>query len=72
MSGEWSMAERMEAMAMQNEILCLVGTIGCDIDSSSREVMAKRTVAEIYSAPRATKAAKMMPSLGIAQGLRST
>ena len=68
MSGEWSEAERSDAMTVQKEILRLVETIGCDIGSFSKEVIAKRTVAEIYSAPRVTKAANIMPSLGIAPG----
>ena len=67
-SGMWTREERSEVMGLQRDILQIVAAIGCDLDKFSKEFVAKRTVSEIYSAPRVTKVAKMMPSLGIAPG----
>ena len=42
--------------------------MGCDADRYAEEAKAARTVSEVYSAPRVTRAAKLLPSLGVLPG----
>ena len=67
-SQQWSRHEIDEAMDLQRLILQMIAAIGCDVGKVSKEALAARTVSEIYSAPRVTSVAKLMPSLGIAPG----
>ena len=65
---DWTVEEREEISALQREILQLTGTIGCDQDQYIAQVNSEPSVAEVYSAPRVTKAAKLLPKYGIAPG----
>ena len=46
----------------------LVDMIGGDRDKYIAQINSERTVSEVYSAPRVTKAAKLLPGLNIAPG----
>ena len=67
-SQEWETADREEALRLQHEIAQMINTIGGDVKQYSKEAKAARIVSEIYSAPRVTRVAKMIPSLGVLPG----
>ena len=68
MSGEWTADDCATVSVLQDEILQMMTTIGVDTRKYRKQVKPNTKVAEVYSAPRVTHAAKMLPELGIAPG----
>ena len=58
-------AGELETRYVDGQILGLVKTLGCDVDSyrADRALAVSRIVSELYSQPRVSAAAKMLPSL---------
>ena len=62
---------REDVGSMEVEILRLVSELGCGGKAHRRErkTRLRAIVSEIYSPPRVTRAAKLLPSLGLLPGL---